>query len=146
MNPTRLPEVKPLNGVLRASQKLILTAGAVLTIFGIVALFAEMWRTFTGLNDIRPKYLGVAFLITSFGLALMQTLNPIKVIQLGIQMRRSQLPGGQRFYDPPPETAPPQMPREQWPKPPPRTSRQKAADKESKAADKAAIEERDTDA
>jgi hypothetical protein len=109
------------NGILRASKRLLLIFGSVLALFGFTALAAELWRTWTGLNQIRPRYLGLAFLILSCGLSLIQTLNPMQLIKAFLAYQRSRYPGGQRAYDPPPETAPRPIPRDKWPKVPPRS-------------------------
>lgn len=103
------------NGMLSLTKKIILVFGVILTLFGFTALAAELWRTWTGLNSqIRYNYLGLAAVLMGAGLALIQTQDPLRLIRLWEEWRISRLPGGQRFTDPPPETAPTMLPRERW--------------------------------
>lgn len=109
------------NGLLRASKKFLLTAGVILTFFGLIFLGMELWRTFTGLQEIRWKYIGIACGVIGAGLILVQTLNPLKVFEMAVQLWESRYPGGRRWTDPPPETAPPRS--EHLPEIPPRQVR-----------------------
>lgn len=141
------------NGTARTMKRIVVWGGAVLMAIGFVTLIAELWRTYTGVNTaigmdtIRWKYLGLSAAILGFGFGIAQTGDALSIFKLawdGWRFRNTMAPPGKgrRYYDPPPETAPPEAPsdelQELFRTLPPRTARQRAADRESAAADRAA--------
>jgi len=111
------------NGLFKTRQKIILFFGVIATLFGFAALAAELWRTWTNVEGIRVKFLGLASVITLGGLVLIQTLAPLTVVRLFGEYLRARYVGGRRASDPPPDTAPPPVPRHKWPDVPPRPPR-----------------------
>jgi hypothetical protein len=134
MAPTRAPVA--LNGILRTRQKLLVLFGALFTIVGLAALTSELWRTFTGIQDhFRWTWIGVALGISGIGLVIIQTLNPVKVIEIAYRLWMTRYPGGRRATDPPPDSAPPPIPPELWPLLPPRIRAHEIAKADKAAAD-----------
>lgn len=108
------------NGILKTRQKLIVVAGSIFTVMGLAALGSELFRTFSGLLDhFRWVWIGVAMGVTGIGLILIQTLNPMKVLEIAYRIYSTRMQGGRRATDPPPDTAPPPCPPEKWPAPDP---------------------------
>jgi hypothetical protein len=109
---------KVQNGIGRSTKRVILVGGVILLFFGLVFLGMELWRTFTGLQGIRWKYLAIAMGQTFLGFLIVQTLNPIKVFEMAkdaYYYRKGAIIGARRWNDPPLETAPPPKPPEEWP-------------------------------
>lgn len=110
-----------VNGTIHTRQLILIGAGTMLFLAGFACLCSELWRTFTGLQtSFRWEWIGVALCVMIAGLVLVQTLNVFKMVEEFKLVWNSRYPGGRRAMDPPLETAPPYVPREKWPKLPPR--------------------------
>ncbi len=126
MNPTRAPiettgEHRP-NGhngkhnFLRLRQEIIIVGGSLFALAGFCALIFEMWRGMTVPNvGFRPTWILTAIGLFVGGLAIVQTINPMKLWEEFKLFVASRMVGGRRATDPPPETAPPPCPPEKRP-------------------------------
>jgi hypothetical protein len=105
------------NGVVKARKVFILMFGVIVSMIGtavdVVVLLRDLYPVAPLLGVFDIKIFSIGTMIFFAGLALIFTGDPLRVFALV----RSQLPGGRRATDPPPESAPLPLPREKWPKP-----------------------------
>lgn len=111
------------NGVAKARNVIILVAGVFVAIVGLAAgtvvVMRKLYPVAGHPQEFDKGFFFICVVIFAAGIMLVFYGDPGKVLKIA----RSTIPGGQRWYDPPPDTAPEYTEPEKWPKPPERKPR-----------------------